>query len=398
MRHLDDRSARIAGRVALVACLGLAVPAVGFLFVPPRAGAPGAEVTAFQAIADGTLVLLTPTMGYLILLRQPHSRIGWLFIAFPGLLALGFMGDGLARHLPASPALGLVTTLLAALSNAWFLTIFMLVLLFPTGQLTHPRWRRLLVVLVVQVIALGAIQVVSVLPYPDLPDLRNPIAVPAWRETLDVLNAVVGLSFVPTAIAAIAQLAGRMRVARGVERQQLKWFVLAASVSAGLLAAAALTIPVPSISNILWPLALTSLLLLPVTTAFAILRHGLFDIDLVINRTLVYGSLSVMLAATYSAAVLVLSLLVTPLTGNSQVAVAVATLVTVALFGPLRRRVQAGVDRRFYRSRYDAARVVARFGSRLRDEVELDMVAGTLIGAVSETVQPTSVRVWLRPS
>jgi hypothetical protein len=186
----------------------------------------------------------------------------------------------------------------------------------------------------------------------------------------------------------------RYRHATQTERDQIKWFAYPASV-----AAVGLGLGIQdfgAFSEFGWAISLTALALLPMAIAIAILRHRLWDIDLIINRTLVYGALSVLLAAVYIGSVLLFELLLSPLTADGGLAVAASTLGVVALFQPLRRRVKAVVDRRFYRSRYDAARVMATFTASLREEVELDHLTDELAASIGTALRPASVSVWLR--
>jgi hypothetical protein len=198
----------------------------------------------------------------------------------------------------------------------------------------------------------------------------------------------------------------RLRRARGVERQQMKWFAYAAVVLALVFVGTAIAFfsplraldPSARIQPAMFggvPIIL-GLIAVPIGTAVAILRYRLYDIDVLINRTLVYGLLTAALAATYFAGVIVLQTALRPLTGGSEVAVALSTLTVVALFAPLRRRIQASVDQRFYRSRYDAARTLDAFGAALRDEVDLDDVRADLVGVVGDTLRPAHVSLWLR--
>jgi hypothetical protein len=204
---------------------------------------------------------------------------------------------------------------------------------------------------------------------------------------------------------AAAALVLRFRRSGGRQRQQLKWFAYV-----GVLAMAALGLALvgslpgddpPPWADVVGPIGWFSALALvlvglPVATGIAILRHRLYDVDLVINRTLVYGALTATLAATYLACVLLLQLALQPLTADSGLAVAASTLAVAALFRPARSRIQSTVDRRFYRHRYDTARTLEAFSSRLRDEVDLDEVARELRSVVGETVHPSGVSLWLR--
>jgi hypothetical protein len=203
-------------------------------------------------------------------------------------------------------------------------------------------------------------------------------------------------SIIGSLAAAVTHLVARIRRARGVERQQLKWFVLAAAIVGSLLLVAAITQPLGPVSDVIWGAAFTAFPVIPAATAIAILRHRLFDIDLLIKRTVAYAALSLVLVAAYAGGVLLLQLVLEPFTRQGELAVAGSTLVVAALFQPARHRIQRAVDRRFDRARYDAQAVVAAFGGRLRDGLDLDSVADEIAATVNQTVRPASVSVWLR--
>ena len=197
----------------------------------------------------------------------------------------------------------------------------------------------------------------------------------------------------------------RFRRSRGEERLQLKWFVLTIVLVLTFVAAAGIAAEVAPaasganpVEEVCFYLALLGVAALPVASAAAILKYRLYDIDLVINRALVYGALTASLAGAYLGSVLLLQLALSPLTDESDLAVAGSTLAVAALFRPARGRIQALVDRRFYRRRYDAARTLESFGGRLRDEVDLDALGADLRAAVAETVQPAHISLWLRSS
>jgi hypothetical protein len=184
-----------------------------------------------------------------------------------------------------------------------------------------------------------------------------------------------------------------------VERQQLKWFLFGVSLMVIFLITATLaeiTVGYQAARDLSGIGAAVALAAPAVTATIGILRYRLFDIDVLINRTLVYGAVSAVLVATYAAVVVLLQALLRPFTAGSDLAVAASTLVVVALFQPIRRRVQDAVDRRFYRSRYDAARTLDAFTARLRDEVELDALRADLLGVVGDTLRPRHASVWLR--
>ena len=196
-------------------------------------------------------------------------------------------------------------------------------------------------------------------------------------------------------IGAAASAIARFRHGSAERRQQIKWLALAGAITTVVLALN-FTLYDAIGEDISDGLAMLAVLSLVIAVGIAILRHRLYDIDVVINRALVYGSLSALLAGTYLVTVLLLQLAISPLTESSSLAIAVSTLAVAALFQPARRRVQARVDRRFYRHKYDAARTLERFGLRLRDEIDLTALSSELRGLVAETMQPAHVSLWLR--
>jgi hypothetical protein len=243
-------------------------------------------------------------------------------------------------------------------------------------------------------------------------EVDNPFGVEAADALLSFGRGVTDLLAAVAFIAATASLVVRFRRSRGTERQQLKWFAYAGGVAALGLALAFLQVFfgldesdrgeeaagwLEAVGTVGWFTALGAITIgIPLATGLAILRHRLFDIDVVIRRTLVYGALIATLLASYLAGVLLLQLALSPLTEDNGLAIAGSTLASAALFRPASARIRELVDRRFYRRKYDAAQTVERFGARLRDEVELDSVVGDLRGVVTETMQPAHVSLWLR--
>jgi hypothetical protein len=269
--------------------------------------------------------------------------------------------------------------------------IVFLLLLFPDGRPLTRRWT-----LAVRLAGLGivlATVAVALHPHELLPQeglrVENPYAIPAAKPVLEALVVLGAVLTLGAMVAAVVSLVLRWRRAAGAERQQLKWFTYAAAV---LAVAVLLTSDLGD--SVLLGAVRAALIgpVLAVATGVAILRHRLYDIDVVINRTLVYGGLTATLGATYLVLVLLIGLAV----GRSGFAVAVSTLAVAALFGPARARIQAGVDRRFYRRRYDATQTLEAFGGRLRDELDLEALADDLRGVVVDTVQPAHVSLWLR--
>jgi hypothetical protein len=230
-------------------------------------------------------------------------------------------------------------------------------------------------------------------PVADFPQVMNPYGVDT--PLLEPLEGLAALLLVIGLVGSSVSLVLRFRRATGEQRQQIKWLALAGAVAAA-------TIPIATAGYDLWGeratniASMISVLGLPVATGVAILRYRLYDIDVVINRTLVYGALTATLLGVYLGTVLVLQLALSGVTEGSGLAVAGSTLAVAALFRPARRRIQGIVDRRFFRRKYDAALTLERFGTRLRDEVDLDTLGSELSGVVAQTMQPASVSLWLR--
>lgn len=330
-------------------------------------------------------------VGLLIAARRPGNPIAWILIA----LGLAVAASAIAGDV-ANAAIGPSVAVLALASNAGFILLVALasalVLIYPDGRLPSPRWRP-----VAAAIALwSGLSVVSLTLGPSIPygrgSLPNPIAVPGIVGQLAQAWSNVALALMPPLVLGVVSAAiARWRRSIGVERQQLELFVYAASLIALCLVLSASGLPGP------WgPLTNVAVLGLPIAIAVAVLRYRLYDIDVLINRTLVYGATTAGIAAAFFGVVVVLQALLRPFTTGSEIAVAASTLLTVALFQPLRSRVQEAVDRRFSRARYDAARTLDAFAEELRDEVELEAVRAHLLGAVSQTMAPATASLWLR--
>ena len=351
------------------------------------------------AIAFALLGVASAATGAVVASRLPRNGVGWL------ILALG-VGVGVVLSVGAYAEIGVETDgepLPGYRAAAWLgdvsgIPIFFgitgfLLLLFPTGRLPGPRWRAaswffgLTVTAAWAAYGLAPGEVGSGVPNPIALDGR---AGDLARDVADltVLLALPGLGL------CCAALVVRLRRSRGVERQQLKAFAYAAAlVCVGFGTTVFARGPVADLAFLLGLVALTAL---PVVAGVAIMRHGLYGIDVVINRTLVYAPLTAVLVGTYLLSVLVMQSMLRPLAGESQLAVAASTLAVAALFRPLRSRLQAVVDRRFYRHRYDAARTLETFSSRLRDELDIDTVGADLRRVIADTMAPTHVSLWLR--
>jgi hypothetical protein len=345
--------------------------------------------------ASGALLAITfSAVGALIASRRPSHRVGWIFCAsglLSGITELAISyADHAYRSRPPLPG----AQVAACLANFGWVpamgAIVFLLLWFPDGRPLSPRW-VLADRLAVAGLVLATIGI-ALHPHALLPGdgvrIANPAAVPALKPVLELMVLAGGALVLGTMIAGVVALVLRWRRSTGVERLQLKWFTYAAAVIA------VLVIVSFDASDVVLLGALQAVLVGPalaIATGIAILRHRLYDIDVVINRTLVYGALTAVLGATYLGLVLLLGLAV----GRSNLSIAVSTLAVAALFRPVRARIQAAVDRRFYRRRYDAQHTLQRFGSRLRDELDLDAVQGELVGVVKQTVQPRHVTLWL---
>jgi hypothetical protein len=346
--------------------------------------------------------VLFSTIGALVAWHRPGNPIGWLFCLLGMLGAVALVGNSYAGFAVLDRAGTLPGGSWVALAATWadralIVPTVLLFLLFPDGHLPSRSWQPLLRPVVAALLLLGVVDLLRRDAIQDLlPGIPNPIGLEATGPLLNAALAAFTLLTLASLGAAAVMLLLRLHRARGAERQQLKWFVYAASlVVAGFVFAPVLPLPDP------WSYAplLLALLFLPVAMGIAVLRYRLYDIDRLINRTLVYGLLTALLGGVYAAVVLVLGQVFGGIGDNPPSwAMAGATLAVAALFQPARRRIQAVVDRRFNRRRYDMAQTVEAFSVRLRDELDLDALAAELLAVVNQTMQPTTASLWLRPS
>jgi hypothetical protein len=363
-------------------------------------------------LLGGVIFLIFPLVGALIASRRPRNAIGWILLA-EGLLWM-FLGmtDYYGLYGVARPGSVPFPVGVAAVNNfMWVPAVGLLgtyvFLLFPDGRLPSRRWRPLawltgtVIVLVSILVGLtpGGLQ--------NLGGIRNPYALEGypWLETV----AYIVLPLLPLCmLASVISLVMRYRRSRGEERQQIKWIAFAASF-VGLLYLIAMVCAFifpsgawfqagsPLWLDLLGYAALSSFTLVPIAIGFAVLRYRLYEIDIIINRTLVYGALTVTLVAVYVGSVLSIQYAFRGLTGSeSQLAIVASTLLIAALFNPLRRRVQNFIDHSFYRRKYDAARTLEVFSAKLRDERDIDTLNSELLSTVRETMQPEHVSLWLR--
>jgi hypothetical protein len=418
-RRTGELSARVAFWPAWSLCglsVALFVASVPLFVLARSAHVPSswdADLTTGGLLASG-LFLVFPLVGALIASRRPENPIGWLCLADGFLWMTTNMLDYYSVYGMAKPG-SLPFPLGAAAINNWLwvpsvgLLATYVFLLFPNGRLTSRRWRPLawLSGVVIVSVSIGVMLSPETLDMPR--GIRNPFGLEAAPWVTTVAYAILPL--LPLCMFASAvSLVLRYRRSKGDERQQIKWIAFAASlVALTYLIAMVASFVHPSEAwttvgsvwwlNLLTIAALLSFVTIPIAVGFAVLKYRLYDIDLIINRTLVYGSLTVTLVALYFGGIVVLQRVFVLLTGQqSTLAVVASTLLIAALFTPLRQRIQSFIDRRFYRSKYDAAKTLEAFSVQLRDETDLDALSDDLVGVVRETMQPAYVSLWLRPA
>ena len=400
-------SHRTASWVALSMCaLSLASTALAALLLVRNLSYPNPYV--FDLWVQGIVIPITcSTVGVIIASRRPDHPIGWLFCAV-GLLA------GVNHFFAEYAIFALLTqpgSLPGGQASAWVaawpwmpsnaLLVFV-ALLFPDGRLPSRRWLPFAWLNVV-VAVVGTVAVAFLAgPIPTLAPIENPLGLEGAKTLLGPVATVAGaLERGILGLVAVASLFLRLRRARGGEREQIKWLAYAASV---VVIGAILTYVIPEATDAQWvgqvglALLAVGFVGIPIAIGIAILRYRLYDINLLINRTLVYGSLTAILVAHYFGSIIWLQIAFVELTGQrSTLAVVASTLVIAALFRPWQGWVQGFVDRRFYRSKYDARKTLDDFSAKLRDETDLDALSEDLTSVVRETMQPAHVSLWLRP-
>ena len=382
-QHRMARTILFWGTVALA---GLMVVLVALGRCTPGQLIPGAAGVAYAVLAR------------VLLARAPANAVAWIVGLLGVILLLGGLTDGYLESQPDGSAFAYVAWLGQFVWTLWLpgLVAIALPLVFPDGRV-YWRWVAWLGAggTLVAMVSLG----LTPGPMETRPPVDNPFGIDGATALLNAFGKIGTLASSLAVVGAGAALIVRLRRSRGVERQQLKWFAyVAVMVVVGFSVAAVASTSRGTWTDVLavagWFTALAMAGFgIPIATAFAILRHRLYEIDVVIKRTLVYGALTAALGAAYVGCVLVLQFVFSP---SSDFAIAASTLAVAALFRPARNRIQAGVNRRFYRRSYDAARTVESFGARLREQVSLETLSDELRGVVHDTVQPSHVSVWLK--
>ena len=386
--------------------LAFALPAASVGLLAISGGLASSAPHAFRAAGGSATALLSfvvvvvafSLVGCLIALRRPESAIGWMLAAVGVLFAIVVASSSTSQWGLATGSLSRdAAEWVDVPANAWVIGLSLIgihiPLRLPDGRLPSPRWRWLSRATIV----LTAVSLVGLAVHPGRVEGVAGTANPLGSETLKVLQ----LAFVPVIVAfagGLAALVVRYRRAAPRERVQLRWIALGGAVFL-VVFVVTLLIPIPEHSvagEVSTSIAQVAFAALPIAVGYAILKHGLYDIDVVVRRTIVYGALTATLAGTYLGCVLLFQLALSSVTSDSGLAVAGSTLAVAALFRPARARIQAGVDRRFYRRRYDARRTLDAFSSRLRDEIDLGTLTVELDAVVRETLEPAHVSVWLR--
>jgi hypothetical protein len=389
----------------LITCLSIIWSGVGLL---GQGGSRNALYLAGEALISLAAPVVFAIVAALIVSRQPRNTIGWVLMVPVGLYVVGGPVASYIESLaPSSPEPTVPLLLMLWFNNwNWLLLIFPLLfipLLFPNGRPPTPRWRWVGVAAIAWaslfVLLAGLPQQINAGTTPNLV-LDNPIGV-LGKDTVERLVGVWIAGLLALVVTCGVALIVRYRRANDTERKQIKWLLYASVVFlvvyvGGFVSGLGGT---ANFGGYIWGVFFgLSVITLPAAIGIAILKYRLYDIDLVINRTLVYGPLTVTLVALYFGVIVVLQRFFVLLTGQqSTLAVVASTLLIAALFNPLRRRIQSFIDRHFYRRKYDARKILDAFSAKLRDETDLDALNDQLVGVVRESMQPAHVSLWLHP-
>jgi hypothetical protein len=360
-------------------------------------------------VQDTVVAVTFPVLGLLILSRRPQHPIGWLF-CWAGLAAglNHFCGEYAIYALQSQP-----NSLPGGEISAWIVTwlwvplnalLVFVALLFPDGRPPSRRWRPVAWLVGIAVVVGATVAALLPVPMCNVCSIENPLGIEGLEGVSDLVDPLLeAFWYGVLGLVAVASLFLRFRHAGGVERQQIKWLAYAASL---VVFGTTLAYGAHGATGVRWTwqvgiaLLAIGLVSTPIAVGIAISRHRLYEIDTLINRTLVYGALTAALALLYLGGVATTQAIFRALTGQveqPQLAIVVSTLVIAALFTPLRRRIQGFIDKRFYRRKYDARKTLEAFSAKLRDETDLAALSDDLVGVVGETMQPAHVSLWLRP-
>src|SRR5215203_1616096 len=383
--------------------LTIALTALALLLLALNLSHPNTHV--YDYWFNNTIVVITVTVGAIVASRRPENPVGWLLCLSSVLGSISHFGSQYAIYtllaqpnsLPAGEAFAWIGTWILPIMIGLDVYTF---LLFPTGRLPSRRWRWL-GWLTVAFVFVGAISgAVTSDPVDGLGPLRNPLGIEGFTNGYKaVLYPMAPFLFAASALSVFV----RLRRATGVERQQIKWFAYTAGLTAMTVVINIITVAVDAplwFERAEFAMFTAAGIANTVSIGIAILKYRLYDIDVIINRTLVYGALTGTLALVYFGGVTAAQTLLRPLTDQTelpQLVIVASTLVIAALFNPLRRRIQSFIDRSFYRRKYDAAKTLEGFSTQLRNETDLEALSDDLVGVVRETMQPAHVSLWLRP-
>ena len=404
-RGVGGTNSRVAAWLAW-ALVVLSVVLVGGLVLSRAASSTvadlqfGGETKSASVLADLVTLLIFSVVGAVVVSRQPRNTIGWLFCGVGVAVGLNsFAGDYAEYWLMSGFGMRSLGETAAWFSSwLWILLVsspIFVLLLFPDGRPPSPRWRPVAWCATLGITGFSLSLALGAGPLEDFPQIVNPYGVDS--PIVGIVGSAAGVVAIGSMVASAVSLIVRLRRAEGEQRQQVKWLAYGGAMVVGtILVGGVITIWSVNVSIMVMNVALLGL---PVFTGIAIVKHRLYDIDIVINRTLVYGTLSVTLAALYLGGVAATQAVLGAITNQeqTQLAIVASTLVIAALFNPLRQRIQAFIDRSFYRRKYDVAKTLEGFSMKLRDDTDLEALRGDLVGVVRETMQPAHVSLWLRP-
>jgi hypothetical protein len=380
------------------ACLLLAVVSTVLVILNRSTATDSEQMPLLVGLGYAIIFLVFAGVGALIIAYQPRNVVGWSLYGF-GMVAtlVGFVDSyatyGLATNQGSVPGPA-IAAWLSSTGNA-LIVVFIppIFLYFPSGRLLSARWRWVVWLLVPSVLMNVLWNLNPGMINNSTIEVENPFAVFPSKSVSDVFGTL-GLALVFVGIiAGLITLVLRFRRTRGKERQQLKWLAMTAGIMVLIALSAPILWTIPTLWSIVFVIGIGAI---PTGVGIAILRHDLYDIDVIINKTLVYGALTAILVGADVLLVIGIEHLLAPVSSGSDLVVAGSTLAVAALIRPLRVRIQSVVDRRFYRHKYDATRTLEAFSSRLRDQTDLSALATELGAVVQETMQPAHVTLWVR--